>query len=276
MITRGWTSRSTSSVAQVRRASCTLMSGTPATAIRAWNDRTMFRGSTRRPYRMVNTKPSRSCQASPASRRDSSCGARASCSAVTQISGKGRQRGVRRFGLRIAVQRPAADPLELQPDRQLALAKIEVVPDEPEHLTPSQTEDQDEHARRIQRVRVPPGGLQESPRLLGGPGSPPLLPRRGQLDERRRIASDQLAGHRTAQGGPQSGPHVGNRAHRQRRLAAWCGVRRRWRRGWSSSAGTWRRSGRGSPPCGPTGVDRRSRRDRRAASRSGRRGRRGR
>jgi hypothetical protein len=45
------------------------------------------------------------------------------------------------------------DPLELQPDRQLALIEVQVFPHEPKYLTAPRTEDQDEHVRRVERVR---------------------------------------------------------------------------------------------------------------------------
>ena len=45
------------------------------------------------------------------------------------------------------------DPLELQPDRQLALIEVQVFPHEPKYLTAPQTEDQDEHVRRVEHVR---------------------------------------------------------------------------------------------------------------------------
>jgi hypothetical protein len=55
-MTRGCTSRPTSSVAQVRRASCTVMSRTPEASQRAVNFRFKVRGSTGVPYRPVNTR----------------------------------------------------------------------------------------------------------------------------------------------------------------------------------------------------------------------------
>jgi len=41
----------------------------------------------------------------------------------------------------------------LQPDRQLALIEVQVFPPEPKYLTTPQTEDQDEHVRRVEHVR---------------------------------------------------------------------------------------------------------------------------
>ena len=55
MITRGGTSRSTSSVAQVRRASCAVIRRTPAAVQRVSNSRAKFLGSTGLPYRVVTT-----------------------------------------------------------------------------------------------------------------------------------------------------------------------------------------------------------------------------
>ena len=66
MTSRGCTSRSTSSVAQVRRPSCTVIFRTPALAQRGSQERLKLRGSIGVPHLVVkiNLPP---CHAAPAS-----------------------------------------------------------------------------------------------------------------------------------------------------------------------------------------------------------------
>jgi hypothetical protein len=86
--TRGWTSSSTSKKAHVRRVECTDTTGTPALLACALNRRWKFRGSSGRPWRVLNTR-SFSCQALPASVLQCSTVSRCAARACTQGSGNG-------------------------------------------------------------------------------------------------------------------------------------------------------------------------------------------
>jgi hypothetical protein len=88
MISRGCRSRSTSSVAQVRRPSCTVIFCTPAFVHRASQERLKLRGSIGVPHLVVKISLP-PCQAVPASSLAYASSALRSCSAVLQISGSG-------------------------------------------------------------------------------------------------------------------------------------------------------------------------------------------
>jgi hypothetical protein len=114
-----------------------------------------------------------------------------------------RENGSRARRLSLAVPDLMARPLELPPDVDLGGIEVDICPGEPQRFSTSQTENENQHVGRVQRVMIAPGGFQKGAGLLDRPPLPLWFARIEQSYDRGDVTGKQLFGDSVGERGAE-------------------------------------------------------------------------